>query len=158
MRTNSKILFFSIAVIIVYNVISCSKDNTDVIPDVYLDFTLDLQDPEFAALLVSGSSDTIDASTHNWGQRAAGFDGNGIIIYTGPDEFYAYDRTCPYDYAVNNLSIRVNVDFSQAECPHCGTKYSLAAFGSPVSGAGKYPLKNYNTGFEEERFLRVWNK
>jgi nitrite reductase/ring-hydroxylating ferredoxin subunit len=158
MKTNSKILFFSIAVILVYNVISCRKDNTDVIPDVYIDFTLDLQDPEFAALLLSGSSDTIDASTRNLGSRAAGFDGNGIIIYTGPDEFFAYDRTCPYDYAINNLSIKVKVNFSQAECPHCGTIYSLAAFGSRLSGSGQYPLKNYNTGFEEERFLRVWNK
>lgn len=158
MSKNSKLVFFSIIVISAILESACKKENADVIPDVYVDFTIDLQDPEFANLSISGSYDTIDASTHNWGSRAAGFDGNGIIIYTGPDEYYAYDRTCPYDYVTNNLSVRVKVDFSQAVCPVCGTRYALAAFAIPVSGSHGYPLKNYNTSFEDDRFLRVWNK
>jgi nitrite reductase/ring-hydroxylating ferredoxin subunit len=158
MKICSKILFFFIVAVPVLAVSSCNEVNNDVIPDIYIDFTIDLQDPEFTNLSISGNSDTIDASTHNWGERAAGFDGNGIIIYTGPDEFYAYDRTCPYDYVVNKLSIKVVVDISLAVCPYCGTSYSLAAFGIPASGVGKYPLKNYNTSLEEDRYLRVWNK
>ncbi len=158
MRIILKILIFFIVPVTFILLISCGKGNNDVIPDVKVDFTIDLQDPEFSKLTVLGNSDTIDASTHNWGDRSAGYDGNGIIIYTGPDQFYAYDRTCPYDYAVNNLSIRVNVDLSLAVCPLCHTSYSLGAFGIPVSGSGKYSLKNYNTSLEEDRYLRVWNK
>jgi nitrite reductase/ring-hydroxylating ferredoxin subunit len=157
MSTNSKIVFFSVIVIISILAKSCSQDDTDVIPDVYVDFTIDLQDPEFSGLLVSGSFDTIDAKTRNWGERAAGFKGNGIIIYTGPDGFFAYDRTCPFDYAVNNLSVKVKVDFAEAVCPVCSTRYALAAFAVPVSGTKSYPLKNYNTTLEDERYLRVWN-
>lgn len=158
MKINSKIIIFLLAAILVIEVSSCNKGNDNVIPDVYVDFTLDLQEPEFANLMVTGNCDTIDASTRNWGERAAGFDGNGIIIYTGPDQFFAYDRTCPYDYVVNNMSVGVRVDFTIAKCPVCGTTYSLAAFGIPASGPGKYSLKSYNTSLEEDRYLRVWNK
>jgi nitrite reductase/ring-hydroxylating ferredoxin subunit len=136
---------------------SCNKDEGDVIPDVYVDFTLDLLDPEFAGLSVIDASDTVDASTNNWGNRAAGFDNNGIIIYRGPEEFYAYDRTCPYDYAVNGLSIKVVIDFAIAVCPECGTTYSLSTFGVPSSGVGNYSLKNYKTSFDGNRYVRVWN-
>ena len=135
---------------------SCNKNRNDVIPDVYVNFILNLDDPQFVTLNAMGGSDTVDAHTNNWGSEAAGFNGNGIIIYRGPDEFYAYDRTCPHDYAVNGLSIKVNIDFTLAVCPKCGTSYALAAFGTPASGIGRYPLKNYRTSFDG-RFVRVWN-
>jgi len=135
---------------------ACSKKN-DVIPDVYVDFTLDLLDPEFVSLNAIGS-DTVDARTNNWGNTAAGYNGNGIIIYNGGDgQFYAYDRTCPHDYEVNGQSIKVKIDFTIAVCPKCGTTYALSAFGTPASGIGRYPLKNYKTSFDG-RFIRVWNK
>ncbi|HBC78917.1 MAG TPA: hypothetical protein DCZ51_09825 [Bacteroidales bacterium] len=139
--------------------ISCSKANNDVIPDVFVDFTINLTDPEFVNLSFIGISDTVDASTNNWGYRSAGYDGNGIIIYSGPDKYYAYDRTCPYDLVANSLSVKIKIDGSPyATCPYCGTKYSLLTYGTPISGLGKYPLKNYNTSFDEDRFIRVWNK
>lgn len=137
---------------------SCNKNN-DVIPDVYVDFILDLNDPEFVNLNAMGSSDTIDARTNNWGSVAAGFAGNGIIIYRGADEFFAYDRTCPHDYVLNGLSIKVKIDLTYsiyAICPKCGTTYALPANGTPASGIGRYPLKNYRTNFDG-RYIRVWN-
>jgi nitrite reductase/ring-hydroxylating ferredoxin subunit len=150
-------LFFT-AVSSSFIISSCNKADNDVIPDVFVDFTIDLLDPEFVNLSVIGNSDTIDASTNNWGYKSAGYDGNGIIIYSGPDEYFAYDRTCPYDYAVNDLSVKVKIDFTVAVCPHCGTKYSLSAYGTPISGTGKYPLKNYKTSLDEDRYIRVWNE
>jgi nitrite reductase/ring-hydroxylating ferredoxin subunit len=135
---------------------SCDNNKNDVIPDVVVDFNLDLNDPQFVGLNVMGGSDTVDSRTNNWGQFASGFNGNGIIIYRGADEFYAYDRTCPHDYTVNGLSIKVNIDFTLAICPKCGTSYALAAFGTPASGIGRYPLKNYRTSFDG-RYVRVWN-
>jgi nitrite reductase/ring-hydroxylating ferredoxin subunit len=150
-------LFF-IVFISTVTLISCGKADNDIIPYAPVDFTIDLMDPEFVNLSVIGISDTIDASTNNWGYKSAGYDGNGIIIYSGPDKYYAYDRTCPYDYAVNSLSVKVKVDLSIAVCPHCGTKYALSTYGTPISGAGKYPLKNYKTSFDEDRYIRVWNE
>jgi len=154
--SDSKIIFFLIAMALAVTFSSCDKSKNDVIPDVYVNFILDLNDPEFVDLNAMGGSVTVDARTNNWGSDAAGFEGNGIIIYRGPDEFYAFDRTCPHDYAVNGLSIKVNIDFTLAVCPKCGTTYALSSFGTPASGIGRYPLKNYRTRFEG-RYVTVWN-
>lgn len=148
------IVFFSTIVLI-----SCGKANNDIIPYSPVDFTIDLLDPEFVNLSVIGISDTIDASTNNWGYRSAGYDGNGIIIYSGPDAYYAYDRTCPHDFASNGLSIKVSINQpAVAVCPQCGTQYALSVYGTPISGPGKYPLKNYKTSFDGDRYIRVWDE
>jgi hypothetical protein len=154
--SGSKIGFFSFVMLLAISIGSCTKEKNDVIPDVYVDFTLDLNDPEFTNLTSIGS-DTVDAHTNNWGSGAAGFDGNGIIIYNSGEGFYAYDRTCPHDYEVNGLSVKVRIDFIIAYCPICQTTYSLSASGTPASGIGRYPLKNYKTYFDGTS-LRVWNK
>jgi nitrite reductase/ring-hydroxylating ferredoxin subunit len=154
----SKIKLFLIVLTFAITLGSCNKKN-DVIPDVYVDFTLDLYDPQFVDLNAIGGSDTIDARTNNWGSGAAGYNGNGIIVSRGVDEFFAYDRTCPHDYEVNTLSIKVSIDpknFAKAVCPKCHTTYELLSFGTPASGPGRYPLKNYRTNFDG-RFVRVWN-
>jgi nitrite reductase/ring-hydroxylating ferredoxin subunit len=153
----SKIRFFLIITIFAVAV-ACNKKN-DVIPDVTVDFMLDINDPEFVQLNAIGGSVTVDAGTNNWGIYAAGYNGNGIIISRGVDEFYAYDRTCPHDYAANEASVRINIDasgFAKAVCPQCKTSYELISFGTPASGVGRYPLKNYKTSFDG-RWIRVWN-
>lgn len=154
-KSFSKIGFFLFSLAFIVSMSSCSKAKNDVIPDVYVNFTLDIDDPEFVNLTAIGC-DTVDARTNNWGTGAAGFNGNGIIIYNGGDDFYAFDRTCPHDYEINGLSVKVKADFTIATCPQCGTIYSLSAAGTPASGVGQYPLKNYRTSFDG-RFLRVWN-
>ncbi len=159
MTTFSKPALFFIGFFSIITLISCGKADNDVIPYAPVDFTIDLLDPEFVNLSVIGISDTIDASTNNWGFRSEGYDGNGIIIYSGPDEYYAYDRTCPYDFAVNGLSVRVRINQSAvAVCPQCRTQYALSLYGTPISGPGKYPLKIYKTSFDGERYIRVWDE
>ena len=135
---------------------SCNRKDNDVIPDVFVDFRISISDPQFTDLSAIGGAVAVDAKTNNIGYPAAGFEGNGIIIYSGVDQFYAYDRTCPHDYVVNGKSIRVNIDFIRAVCPECGTEYALSVYGTPSSGPGRYPLKNYRTSFDGT-WIRVWN-
>ena len=159
MITFSKIRNFSLLVILVSGLTSCKKDKNDVIPDVFVDFYINLNDPQFFNLTAPLNSVYVDASTNNMGQNAAGYDGNGIIIYRASEqEFYAFDRTCPHDYAVNGISVRVNIsDQIYGECPECNTIYALPNFGTPLSGSvGRYPLKNYRTSFDGLS-IRVWN-
>jgi hypothetical protein len=158
MPVYSKIRFFFIMLAFAAILSSCNKKN-DVIPDVYVNFSLNLNDPEFVNLNGFGGSVTVDSHTNNWGTGAAGYNGNGIIICFGVEEFYAYDRTCPHDYAVNDLSVKVNIDPSNstiAVCPKCGTKYGLTVGGTPASGVGRYPLKNYKTSMQGN-YVSVWN-
>ncbi len=137
---------------------SCNKKN-DVIPDTYVNFSINLNDPQFVSLIGFGASVTVDSHTNNWGSASAGYDGNGIIVCSGIDEFYAYDRTCPHDYTTNGLSIKVNIDPSNSMigvCPNCGTKYGLTVGGTPIEGIGRYPLKNYRTTFVGN-YVTVYN-
>jgi nitrite reductase/ring-hydroxylating ferredoxin subunit len=156
MSTVSKIRFFFISITLPLLLFSCKKNENDVIPDVYIDFTINLNDPEFVSLTSILGSVYVDASTNNWGRKAAGYDDNGIIVFAGAEEFYAYDRTCPHDYAVNGLSIKVNIDFTMAICPRCSTTYVLSSGGTPYSGIGRYPLKNYKTRYYSNT-VNVWN-
>jgi nitrite reductase/ring-hydroxylating ferredoxin subunit len=155
----SKIQFFLIASLIISALTSCKNEENDVIPDVYVNFNIDLiNDIEFKDLNAIGNHVIVTRLTNNWGLSSAGFDNNGIIVYRSLlDEFNAYDRTCPHDYVTDKLSIKVNVDFTIAICPRCSTNYALSAYGTPVSGPGKYPLKNYKTRFDG-RYITVWNK
>jgi hypothetical protein len=158
-RSFSKITLFFIAISVASSLTSCKKSKNDVIPDVYVDFTIDLTDPEFVILTSVGQTVTINQYTNNFGSRAGGYSGNGIIIHSGIDEFFAYDRTCPHDYAEDGSSVRIDIDQSSslfAVCPVCKTKYGLPVNGTPAEGIGKYPLKNYKTSFDG-RWLRVWN-
>jgi nitrite reductase/ring-hydroxylating ferredoxin subunit len=159
MANGPKIRFFFFLTATVLVLVSCNRKENDVIPDTYVNFTLDLNDPEFVNLNTLFGSAFIDQYTNNWGIKSAGFNENGIIIFAGPDEFYAYDRTCPHDYAVNNLSVKVNiVDMIYAECPKCKTRYALTNFGTPTSDSiGRYPLKNYKTSYDGGRYVSVWN-
>jgi nitrite reductase/ring-hydroxylating ferredoxin subunit len=156
MISNIKLQIFLLLLVFAFITSSCKKSKYDVIPDVYIDFYLDLNDPEFFNLGALGNSVLVNANTNNLGEPAAGYNGNGIIIYSGPDEFYAYDRTCPHDFVTSGLSIKVNVDGIYAQCPKCGTKYALPANGTPSSGPGRYPLKNYKTSFTGQ-YIHVWN-
>jgi nitrite reductase/ring-hydroxylating ferredoxin subunit len=158
MATGSKIRYFFILLILAFLQPSCENNKNDVIPDTYTDFTIDISgDIFFSDLNSIGMSAIVTSQTNNWGSRAGGYDFNGIIVYRANlEDFFAYDRTCPHDYAVNSLSIKVRVDFTQAICPQCSTYYELSAGGISSSGPGKYPLKNYRTGFDG-RYVRVSN-
>jgi len=150
------IIFFIFFALIPY---SCENEKNDVIPDWYVDFTMDLNDIEFVNLSSVFGSVYVNANTNNWGQKASGYDGNGIIVFAGPaGEYYSYDRTCPHDYSTNNLSVKVSVvDIIYAECPRCKSRYALTNGGTPLSDAiSKYPLKNYRTTYLGN-YLRVCN-
>ena len=159
MKNLTKITFFLLAVSLFILTCSCKKNKNDVIPNVYVDFTIDLADPEFISLISIGETVVINKFTNNFGLRAAGFAENGILIHSGIDEFFAYDRTCPHDYVLNGSTIKIEIDNSSsiyAVCPECKTKYGLPVNGTPVEGIGRYPLKNYKTNYDG-RYLRVWN-
>jgi nitrite reductase/ring-hydroxylating ferredoxin subunit len=157
MDLKAKIVIFLITVLMAVLLTSCKKSKNDVIPDVYVDFYIDLNDIIFRDLDAIGNHVIVTSQTNLWGPKSAGYNDNGIIVYRSDlENFNAYDRTCPHDFAVNELSIKVNVDFTIAICPRCGTNYALSAGGMPMSGPGRYPLKNYKTSFDGQS-VHVWH-
>lgn len=155
----SKLTIFLIFILLIPINESCTKNQREIIPYVLVDFTISLTDPIFLGLNAVGNHALVNSSTNNMGIYAAGYDGNGIIIYRAQlDEFYAFDRTCPHDYALSGSSIAVELEAGEifATCPSCGSKYALPSFGTPSEGPSKYPLKIYRTSLFGE-FVRVYN-
>ncbi|MBK7488445.1 MAG: hypothetical protein IPI74_01230 [Bacteroidales bacterium] len=154
-------LLFSLFTLLI---ISCERDKNDVIPDITVDFIITASDPEFSDLFnAPGTSALISSAHRHLGLGTAGFDGNGIIVYSTADIgphgliFYAYDRTCPHCYVTDSLSVAVDVDGVFIICPECSTNYALGGSGLPQSGPGHYYLKNYRTSFSGYS-IRVWNR
>ena len=159
MNKQYRITLFLFTALLSVLIFSCKKSKNDVIPNVHVNFTINLADPEFISLNSIGETVAVNKFTNNFGYLAAGFAENGILIHSGIDEFFAYDRTCPHDYVLNGSTIKIEIDKSSsmfAVCPKCKTKYGLPVNGTPVEGTGRYPLKNYRTSYDGRR-LRVWN-
>ena len=125
--------------------ITCEKDNGDIIPDTYVNFTIRTDDAQFSAISVPGNSVFVD--NVSIGTNFLGYNNNGVIIYNnGNNEFYAFDATCPQDVA-SGTAVELN-NPSFATCPVCNSIFLFASSGNPSTGSvAKYPLKNYRTSF-----------
>ena len=73
MTHKSKLIFFLLTGLILLSLTSCKKNKNDVIPDVYIDFTINLSDPDFFDLNAIGNTKIVTSSTNNWGTPAAGY-------------------------------------------------------------------------------------
>jgi hypothetical protein len=124
---------------------SCTKEKEQIIPTVYVSFSINIQtDPTFIQLQALGNSYIVRYYDIN-NANTLGYNNNGIIVYNNGDIFYAFDCTCPYDFP---KSVAVTTDAAIAECPVCHTRYVLPSSGLPdIEGPGVYPLKEYRTSY-----------
>lgn len=155
MQRQTKIVYFFILAIVSFFFNTCKKDELkSVIPYVYVDFTIRLDDPEFTSLNAEGNSVLV---TYDYAEEnSAGYDYNGIIVYRASiDEFYAFDATCPHDF--DSASVAVEIDGgSVATCPACHSRYILFNQGYPTDdGPSKRALKAYITEFDYDKTIHV---
>lgn len=141
----SKILLITLSLLIF---VTCTKKKEEIIPNTYVNFTIRLVDPKFTDLHAIGNSVII--TSEYAGIRSAGYDYNGIIVYRfSENEFYAFDRTCPFNIGKSISVITENASDPIAECPECGSEYVLPSFAFPTEkGPSRVPLKQYNTNFD----------
>lgn len=137
---------------------NCNKDDHDIIPNILVDFTIDIGTPRFDDLNSVLNSIVVDESYY--GSLSSGYNNNGIVVFRlSLDEFLAFDLTCPHDYD-KGIDVAVELENTSdlsAECPECGTKYMLTGYGYPGNtGPSRYPLKQYKTDFYMN-LIRVYN-
>lgn len=115
---------------------TCSE-NDSYIPEIYVNFNVNLNDPEFFALNASGNYVIV-----NGGLR-------GIVIYRKSfDEFLALDLTCTFDPKEDCATLKPNtVKNFIFEDLCCGSQFSMLLDGFPVAGPAKLPMKQYNVSF-----------
>ncbi len=151
-----KIIIFIIILASAFLPTSCKQKDNQRIPDVFVDFTINLSDPMFNDLTVAGNSVVINASYA--GSASAGYGNHGIIVYRASEsEFYAFDRTCPFEEALDQAVELKNEGDITPECPECHSKYVLPNYGYPTSDSpSRYPLKLYRTDFDGQS-VHVYN-
>ncbi len=110
---------------------SSCDENTNPIPNVYVDIYIDLTDPLYYDLQSVGGYVYITGGV------------NGILIYrSSADEFSAYERTCPYDPDCGRVSVdEGNLVAVDTVC--CKSEFSLLLDGAVSQGPSEFPLKSY---------------
>jgi Rieske Fe-S protein len=135
------ILRFLLAVIVFGA--ACSKNNNQApnpVPYVYVSTAINLDNPLYNGLNIQGGYDTLD----NIGNKGI------IVVHDFADNYWAYDRTCPYH--VNSTCGKICMGSLKLVCGHytgttfhacCSSTYTLDG-GNVSNGPSTYPLKRYN--------------
>lgn len=121
------------------------RSEIDEIPDVYVNFEIDLTSGEFAHLQSVGNSLMV----------TGGY--KGIIIYHQTNgNFAAYERACPYNPYKERVSLHES--FSIAVDSVCQSRFSLSLEGRVLDGPSPLPLKMYRTFYNgASQTLLVFN-
>lgn len=128
-------IFLIISVFFTSFFINCQDKKEIGVPNVYVNFYVDTDLPQYFPLKNIGGIVFIDNE---------GYNKNGIILFcSGIDEYKAYDRTCTYKIADNCKLDKDKSSITNVFCPCCNSKFELFS-GSKVSGNAIYPLKEYN--------------
>lgn len=125
---------------------SCTEEEPTIVPDVYVNFSINLDLPEY---------NTLRSIQNSIIEPDRGYNNNGVIIYRySHEEFIAFDASCPQHITKSVAVVLDEVGTSgTATCPHCKTTYSFFNFGQADNG---YPLKRYQTTFQGS-FVQVSN-
>jgi nitrite reductase/ring-hydroxylating ferredoxin subunit len=125
--------------IVLFLLVSCTKNNEGRIPDTYVNFHAPLSDPRISQLNSPGGVVTIE-----------GYGVAGLIIYRRPDNSYvAFDR-CSSVNPQQKCAVTPDNPSLTATDPCSGAKFSLYD-GAPMKDPAKRPLKQYQvniTSFE----------
>lgn len=141
---NSKIQFFLLTLTFIFFIEGCRKKE-DLVPNVYVNFTVFLSDPEFATLQTIGNSVFVTGGV------------SGIVIYRySQTEFSAYDRCCTYKPSDRCAVLPDTSNTLFLYCPCCGSRFSIID-GSLQSGPAERALTSYSTYFDQNNTLQVTN-
>ena len=137
----TKILFLIILTIF----FSCDTPKSKI-PEVYVNFEININHLEYRDLKVIGNSIYVTGGV------------KGIIIFRkGTDEFIAYERCCPYDPDCGRVFIDES-GYNAKDTICCNSEFSLLISGGANSGPSEFPMKMYTTVYNiYSGVLRVSN-
>ncbi len=152
----SKVIIFFIITTLWLVPSACKNNSNNIIPNVFVNFTIDLNDPMFNDLKAVGN--TVVITSAYAGTASAGYNNHGILVYRASEtEFYAFDRTCTFEEAKDQAVVLEHTGDMSVECPHCHSVYILPSYGYPTDkGPARYPLKQYRTSFDGQ-IIHVYN-
>jgi nitrite reductase/ring-hydroxylating ferredoxin subunit len=133
----TKIIFLITVLAIVPLLFFCKKDKQNLVPYVYVDFYVDIDEPYFADLHAVGNSVSVTGGVE------------GIIIFRKSlDEFVAIERCCSYNPEERCIVARDSVQTGTVICPCCKSVFSIYD-GSIIKTPASHPLTLYQTSFDQ---------
>lgn len=146
----SKIIYFSLFILSLGEIIGCGDKISDtmrdkhIIPYVPVNTTIQLNLGGLDILSWEKTPKYFSTSTPD--AKSLGYKGHGIIIYTeNGNEFHCFDATCTNCPDLESYFSQKDLKGNTAVCPKCKTTFSLL-FGQPFGNDTKiYPLKEYPT-------------
>jgi nitrite reductase/ring-hydroxylating ferredoxin subunit len=141
-------IFTKISIILSLTIIfaiipACDRD--DQIPYVYVNYYINLDNPEFNDLKIAD----------NYAYLTGGV--KGIIVYcVYPGEYRAYERNCPYQPYSDGALLKVDSTGTQLVCSSCDSKFLLYD-GSKIEGSAKRNVLQYET-YLEYNTLHIYNQ
>jgi len=124
---------------------TCEKPVRNVVPDVPVNLTININDPEFLPL--QSQNNSVKITSASVGGYDVGYHNNGIIVYNTGDGFLAFDCTCTYKVE-DAVSIELTSDGWTGICPECESLYIFSSDGAPsMNSVSVYNLKKYNTSY-----------
>ena len=117
---------------------ACRKDrNDDLIPNVPVNFSIQLSLPGYSNLNSPGGS-----------VEVPGVGYKGVVVYRSIDGFVAFDMACPYDPSSSTGILHVDSSGIMMTDVNCGSRFNLTD-GSIVNGPTSRPMKRYNTEWDQ---------
>lgn len=111
---------------------SCVEEAPRIVPDVYVNFSINIDLPLYSNLQADNNAIII---------KNQGYNRSGVIIFRSFDEFSAFDATCPQHIEKPTaIILDDNGTIGTATCPVCKAVYSFFDYGQSSTG---YPLKRY---------------
>jgi len=133
----TKIILLITVLAIIPSLFFCNKDKQNLVPYVYVDFYIYLNNPGFAPLQAPGNSVYVTGGVE------------GIVIYRKSlVDFVAIERCCSYNPEERCI---VNLDSSQVGaliCPCCKSKFSIYD-GSIIKTPASHPLTLYQAAYDQ---------
>lgn len=138
-----KIKALNIFLFLIFFLAGCQKEAYTPLPFVEVNIQIFPNSPQYFNLNSNGGFEYLLANPPS----------RGIIVYrTLPNEFIAFERTCPHDpdaCCSGSECARLVVDESRLTISDscCGSIY-LILDGSNISGPSQYRLKQYHTSYD----------
>lgn len=131
----SKIRLIFLSLLFIGSFSTCENNNP--VPEVYVNFIMQLQDPMFYPLGTIGGSVYIP------------YEGNKgiIVIQSSFEEFLAYDATCTYDPEHEWGQVQIESSTVFAKDTVCGSQFSLILGGTVTHGPASIPLMQYTVDY-----------
>jgi len=123
---------------------ACKKDVKNPIPDVYVNFYMNISSTLYLEL----------SSVGGYVNVTGGY--KGITVYRlSTEEFLAFERACPYDWETDSAIVEMEPSGLVLKCHSCESEF-LIIDGSVISGPATISLKQYNASYDGQ-MLHIYN-